>query len=160
METVQKVVPNLWFDTEAEQAATFYVSVFEDARVLQVTRYPEGARGPAGGVMSVVWELAGQRFVGINGGPHFPQTEAVSFAVSCRDQEEADRYWHALLADGGQESQCGWLKDRFGVSWQVAPDELHALLADPDPGRARRAMEAMLTMRRIDVAAVRAAADG
>jgi predicted 3-demethylubiquinone-9 3-methyltransferase (glyoxalase superfamily) len=155
----QRIVPNLWFDTEAAEAAEFYVSVFDDARIVATTRYGEAGPGPAGTVMTVEFELDGQRFVGINGGPHFTFDEAISFAITCQTQEEVDRYWEQLTA-GGEEGQCGWLKDRFGLSWQVVPDGLEALLQDPDPARATRAMEAMLQMTKLDIAAMHAAADG
>ena len=155
-----QITPNLWFDRQAEQAAEFYVSIFPNSRILGTTRYPEGAPGPAGEVMTVDFELAGQRFTGINGGPHFTFDEAVSFLVPCADQAEVDRYWDALLEGGGTTSQCGWLKDRFGLSWQVVPDGMDELLADADPERAQRAMQAMLGMVKLDVAALRAAADG
>ena len=154
-----KISPNLWFDGNAEEAANFYVSVFKNSRILNVTRYPEGAPGPAGSVMTVEFELDGQRFVGINGGPQFPFTEAVSFQIVCADQEETDHYWYGLIEGGGHESQCGWLKDRFGVSWQVFPAELIEITNDPDPGRAQRATQAMLRMHRIDMAEIRRAAD-
>ena len=153
------IIPNLWFDTEAEQAAEFYVSVFDDARIVTVTRYPEGAPRPAGTVMTVDFEIGGQRFTGINGGPEFTFDEAVSFQITCDTQEEVDRYWEALT-DGGSEGPCGWLKDRFGLSWQVVPTGMEELFADPDTSRASRAMAAMLTMRKLDIAALRAAADG
>jgi predicted 3-demethylubiquinone-9 3-methyltransferase (glyoxalase superfamily) len=155
----QRIVPNLWFDSQAEQAAEFYVSVFENSRVLKVLRYTEAGPGEPGAVVTVEFELDGQRFVGINGGPRFPFTEAVSFQVECADQAEVDHYW-ARLSDGGQQVQCGWLKDRFGLSWQVVPAGLADLLGDPDPDRARRATEAMLSMVKIDIDAVRRAADG
>jgi len=155
-----RIIPNLWFDSEAEQAAEFYVSLFPNSRVTAVRRYPEGAHGPAGSVMSVEYELDGQPFVGINGGPQFPFTEAVSLQIDCADQAEVDRFWDALVADGGQESQCGWLKDRFGVPWQVVPRGMDEVFSDPDPERAQRAMTAMLGMTRLDVAALRRAADG
>ena len=155
-----QITPNLWFDRQAEQAAEFYVSIFPNSRILGTTRYPEGAPGPAGEVMTVDFELDGQRFTGINGGPHFTFDEAVSFLVPCADQAEVDRYWDALLEGGGTTSQCGWLKDRFGLSWQVVPDGMDELLADADPERAQRAMQAMLGMVKLDVAALRAAADG
>ena len=154
------IIPNLWFDSEAEQAAQFYTSVFPNSRIISTALYPEGAPGPVGTVMTVEFELDGQRFVGINGGPQFPFTEAVSFQVDCADQAEVDRYWDRLIADGGQESQCGWLKDRYGLSWQVVPAGMEELFADPDPARAQRAMQAMLGMRKLDVGALRAAADG
>jgi predicted 3-demethylubiquinone-9 3-methyltransferase (glyoxalase superfamily) len=155
-----QITPNLWFDRQAEQAAEFYVSIFPNSRILGTTRYPEGAPGPAGEVMTVDFELDGQRFTGINGGPHFTFDEAVSFLVPCADQAEVDRYWDALLEGGGTTSQCGWLKDRFGLSWQVVPDGMDELLADADPERAQRAMQAMLGMVKLDVAALQAAADG
>jgi predicted 3-demethylubiquinone-9 3-methyltransferase (glyoxalase superfamily) len=154
----QKIVPHLWFDGDAEAAADFYTSVFPRSRVVSVVPYPEGAPGPAGTVMTVEWELDGQRFVGINGGPQFPFSEAVSFSITCADQDEVDYYWTALT-EGGQESQCGWLKDRFGLSWQVVPTGLQEALDDPDPERAQRAVQAMLGMTRIDLAALRAAMD-
>jgi predicted 3-demethylubiquinone-9 3-methyltransferase (glyoxalase superfamily) len=156
----QRIVPNLWFDTEAEEAASFYVSVFKNSRVLSVARYPEGAPGPAGEVMTVEFELDGERFVGINGGPQFKFSEAVSFEIRCETQEEIDYYWERLTADGGQEGQCGWLKDRYGLSWQVVPTGMEEVFSDPDPKRAERAMQAMLEMKKIDLAALRAAADG
>ena len=158
--TEQKIVPNLWFDTQAEEAAAYYIDVFGSGRIISVARYPEGAPGPAGEVMTVEFEVAGMRLVGINGGPQFTFTEAVSLQVNCADQAEVDRYWDALLAGGGEESQCGWLKDRYGLSWQIIPAGMEELFADPDPGRAQRAMQAMLGMRKLDVAAIRAAADG
>ena len=155
----QRITPNLWFDTQAEEAAAFYVSVFDDARIVNVARYPEGAPREAGMVMTVEFELDGQRFVGINGGPEFTFSEAVSFQINCETQEVVDRYWEALT-DGGEEGPCGWLKDRFGVSWQVVPAGMDELFADADPGRAQRAMQAMLGMKKLDVAALRSAADG
>ena len=154
-----RITPNLWFDTQAEEAAAFYVSVFENSRVLRVTHYTDAGPREAGLVMTVEFELDGQRFVGINGGPQFTFDEAISFEIVCETQEELDHYWERLT-DGGEESQCGWLKDRFGVSWQVVPAGMEELFAGPDPGRARRAMEAMLTMRKLDLAALQAAADG
>jgi predicted 3-demethylubiquinone-9 3-methyltransferase (glyoxalase superfamily) len=154
-----KIVPNLWFDTEAEEAAEFYVSVFDNSRIVNVTRYGEAGPGPAGTVMTVEWELDGQRFIGINGGPAFTFDEAVSFQVICETQEELDYYW-ARLTEGGQEVQCGWLKDRFGLSWQVVPSGMEEVLNDPDQERAQRAMEAMLGMVKLDIGALRRAADG
>jgi len=156
---MQPIVPNLWFDTEAEEAAEFYVSVFENSRVVSVARYTEAGPRPAGSVMTVEFELNGQRFVGINGGPQFPFSEAVSFQITCADQDEIDRYWEKLT-DGGEEGPCGWLKDRYGLSWQVVPTGMEELFAHPDRDRAKRAMEAMSGMRKLDVAALRAAADG
>ena len=155
----QKITPNLWFDTEAEEAAAFYISVFKNSRVLNVTHYTEGAPREAGMVMTVEFELDGQRFVGINGGPEFKFDEAVSFQISCETQEEVDYYWESL-SEGGKEGQCGWLKDRYGLSWQVVPTGIEEVFSDPDPERAKRAMQAMLGMHKLDLAALRAAADG
>lgn len=156
-----KIIPNLWFDTNVEEAANFYVSVFgEDSKITMVTHYPENSPGPAGHVMTVEWELRGQRFVGINGGPQFPFTEAISLLVECEDQAEVDYFWDALTADGGEEGPCGWCKDRYGVSWQVAPKGMDEVFAPDDPERAQRAMTAMLAMSKLDVAALRAAAAG
>ena len=156
----QKITPNLWFDREAEEAADFYTSVFPDSRIVDITHYPEGSPGPAGTVMTVEWELNGQRFVGINGGPQFKFDEAVSFSVECEDQNEVDYFWERLLAGGGEESQCGWLKDRYGLSWQVVPAGWEELLTGPDPARVERAMHAMFGMKKLDIAALEAAADG
>jgi predicted 3-demethylubiquinone-9 3-methyltransferase (glyoxalase superfamily) len=153
------ITPNLWFDTQAEEAAAFYVSVFPNSRILAVTHYTEAGPREAGLVMAVQFELNGQRVVGINGGPNFTFDEAISFEIDCESQEEIDYFWERLT-DGGEEGPCGWLKDRFGLSWQVVPAGMAELFADPDPERARRAMEAMLKMRKLDVAALQAAADG
>ncbi len=155
----QKIRPNLWFDTEAEEAAEFYTSVFKNSRILGKTHYPENAPREAGMVMTVEWELDGQRFIGINGGPDFKFDEAVSFEVSCADQDEVDYFWERL-SEGGSEGPCGWLKDRFGLAWQVVPTGMDELFADPDPKRAERAMQAMLQMKKLDIAELRAAADG
>jgi predicted 3-demethylubiquinone-9 3-methyltransferase (glyoxalase superfamily) len=157
---MQKIVPNLWFDTEAEEAANFYVSVFEDSRIVNVTHYTEAAPRKAGMVMTVEWELQGQRFVGINGGPQFKFDEAVSFQIECKDQDEVDYYWEKLTADGGQEGKCGWVTDKYGLAWQVTPAGIADLFADPDPERARRAMEAMLKMSKLDLGVMKAAAEG
>jgi predicted 3-demethylubiquinone-9 3-methyltransferase (glyoxalase superfamily) len=156
----QKITPNLWFDGQAEQAAEFYCSVFKNSRIVSKAHYTEGSPGEPGTVMTVEWELDGQRFVGINGGPQFKFDEAVSFAITCEDQEEIDYYWDQLLAGGGEESVCGWLKDRFGLSWQVVPKGMDELFADPDRSRAERAMQAMLKMKKLDVAELQRAADG
>jgi predicted 3-demethylubiquinone-9 3-methyltransferase (glyoxalase superfamily) len=155
----QKIVPNLWFDTEAEEAAAFYTSVFENSRIVNITRYTEAGPREAGSVMTVEWELEGQRFIGINGGPEFTFDEAVSFMIDCETQEEIDYYWERL-SEGGSEGPCGWLKDRFGLSWQVVPTGMEELFADPDPRRAERAIAAMLKMGKIDLAELRRAADG
>ena len=155
----QKIVPNLWFDTQAEEAAEFYISVFKQGRILSVSRYTDAGPRPAGTVMSVEFELDGQRFVAINGGPQFTFDEAVSFQITCEDQDEVDFFWEKLT-EGGEESQCGWLKDRYGLSWQVVPTGMDEIFSDPDPGRAERAMQAMFSMKKLDIAALRAAADG
>lgn len=155
----QKITPNLWFDTEAEEAAEFYTSVFENSRIVNVTRYTEAGPRAAGMVMTVDFELEGQRFTGINGGPEFKFDEAVSLLVHCETQDEVDYYWEKL-SEGGEESQCGWLKDRYGLSWQVVPTGMEELFADSDPQRAERAMNAMLGMRKLDIEALRRAADG
>lgn len=155
----QKITPNLWFDTQAEEAAEFYTSVFDDSRIVNVTHYNDAGPRPAGMVLSVEFELSGQRFTAINGGPQFTFDEAVSFLITCEDQEELDSYWERL-SEGGEEGPCGWLKDRFGLSWQVVPKGMEKLFADPDPERAQRTMEAMLKMTKLDIAALRAAADG
>jgi len=156
---MQRITPNLWFDTEAEEAAGFYCSVFESSRIVNVTRYTEAGPRKAGTVMAVEFELDGQRFVGINGGPQFTFDEAVSFQIACETQDEVDYYWERL-SEGGEEGPCGWLKDRYGLSWQVTPTGIAELFADPDPERARRATQAMLGMRKLDIAALRSAADG
>jgi predicted 3-demethylubiquinone-9 3-methyltransferase (glyoxalase superfamily) len=156
---MQKISPCLWFDTRAEDAANFYVSLFEDSNVTLVTRYSEAGPGPAGEVMLVFFTLAGQEFMAVNGGPQFPFTEAVSFHVSCQDQDEVDRFW-SQLTQGGEEGQCGWLKDRFGLSWQITPVRMGELLGDPDPERSQRAMQAMLQMQKIDIQALEDAANG
>ena len=157
-----KQIPCLWFDGQAEEAAQLYTSVFPNSSIDQVTRYGPDMPPPMeeGDVLTVDFTLDGQAYTALNGGPQFPFTEAVSFQIVCADQEESDRYWDRLTADGGEESMCGWLRDRFGLSWQVFPEELIALTNDPDPGRAQRAMQAMLQMRRIDLAEIRRAADG
>ncbi len=151
----QKITPFLWFNDHAEEAANFYVSVFPNSKLTDVARMGEG--GPA---LTVAFTLDGQDFVGLNGGPVHSFTEAVSFVIDCETQEEVDRYWKTLTADGGQPGDCGWLKDRFGLSWQVVPRRLPELLTDPDPARAQRAMQAMMQMHKIDIAALEAAANG
>jgi predicted 3-demethylubiquinone-9 3-methyltransferase (glyoxalase superfamily) len=154
-----KITPNLWFDTQAEEAAEFYVSVFPNSRIVDKTHYTDAAPGKAGEVMTVEWELDGTRFVGINGGPQFTFDEAISFEIECKDQEEVDYYWDRLT-DGGSEGPCGWCKDRFGLSWQVVPEGAVELFSDADPERAERAMKAMFGMKKLDIAALKAAADG
>jgi predicted 3-demethylubiquinone-9 3-methyltransferase (glyoxalase superfamily) len=155
----QKIVPNLWFDTEAEEAAAFYISVFDNSRIVNVAHYTDAGPREAGMVMTVEFELDGQRFVGINGGPEFKFDEAVSFQITCETQDEIDYYWEKL-SDGGEEGPCGWLKDRFGLSWQVVPSGMDELFADPDRERATRAMAALLKMRKLDIGELRRAADG
>ncbi len=155
-----RLTPNLWFDHQALDAAEFYVSVFPNSRITTVMHYTDAGPGPVGEVIAVDFELDGQPFTAINGGPHFQLDEAFSVAIDCVDQDEVDHYWSVLTADGGEESMCGWLKDRFGLSWQVVPAGLLELVNDPDSDRASRATQAMYQMRKIDIAAVRAAADG
>jgi predicted 3-demethylubiquinone-9 3-methyltransferase (glyoxalase superfamily) len=154
----EAITPSLWFDTQAEDAARFYTSVFKDSRIVKVARFGEGAPRPAGMVMSVEFELDGQRFNAINGGPEFTFDEAVSFRINCETQDDVDYYWERL-GEGGEEGRCGWLKDRFGLSWQVVPAGLEDVLADPDPERARRAMQAMIQMRKLDIVALRSAVE-
>lgn len=153
-----KITPCLWFDTQGEEAAEFYTSIFPNSRIVDVSHY--GSAGPreAGTVMAVKFELDGQELVALNGGPEFTFDEAISFQIDCADQEEVDRYSEALT-DGGEQGPCGWVKDRFGLSWQVVPARLLELIGDPDTARGQRAMAAMLEMRKIDIAAVEAAAD-
>jgi predicted 3-demethylubiquinone-9 3-methyltransferase (glyoxalase superfamily) len=153
-----RITPNLWFDTQGLEAAEFYVSVFPNSKVTDVTYYGEAGPGPAGTVLTVDFVLDGQEYIAINGGPHFTFDEAISLLINCADQDEIDYYW-AKLTEGGEESQCGWLKDRYGLSWQVCPTGMNEVLNDPDKERSERAMRAMLGMRKIDVAALRAAAD-
>jgi len=151
---MQKITPFLWFKDNAEEAAKFYVSVFPQSRIVTTTRYSEVGPGPAGSVMTVEFELNGERFVALNGGPQFKFTEAISFVVNCETQEEVDRMWDKLLQGGGRPDQCGWLKDKFGLSWQVVPTILPQLLHDKDPEKSRRVMEAMLKMVKIDINAL------
>jgi len=156
-----KQIPCLWFDGQAEEAAKLYTSVFPNSSIGAITRYGPGMPPPMkeGDVLTVDFTLDGQPYTALNGGPQFPHSEAISFQIVCADQEEADHYWDRLTENGGEESMCGWLKDRFGVSWQVFPEELIRLTTDPDPARAQRATQAMLQMRRIDIAEIRRAAD-
>jgi predicted 3-demethylubiquinone-9 3-methyltransferase (glyoxalase superfamily) len=153
-----RITPNLWFDTQAKEAAEFYVSVFPNSKITNITHYGEAGPRPAGMVLTVDFVLDGQEYTGLNGGPQFIFDEAISLLINCADQDEVDYYWNAL-SEGGEEGQCGWLKDKYGLSWQVVPDELEKLVTDPDEGRAQRAMKAMLGMQKLDVAALRAAAD-
>jgi predicted 3-demethylubiquinone-9 3-methyltransferase (glyoxalase superfamily) len=164
---MQKVTPFLWFDDKAEEAAEFYVSVFGaerpgsrggESKVLGVTRYGEAGPGTPGSAMTVSFLLEGLEFTALNAGPHFTFSEAISFHVSCETQEEVDYFWNSLTGNGGEESQCGWLKDRFGLSWQIIPTALKELLSDPDADKAQRVMKAMLDMHKIDVATLEEAA--
>ena len=158
---MSKITPCLWFDGRAEEAAEFYVSLFADSRIDEVTRAPgDNPSTAAGEVLLVQFTLAGRKYTGLNGGPRFPFTEAVSLQIDCEDQAEADRYWEALVAGGGEHSMCGWLKDRFGLSWQVIPREMGDYLGGADPEGAARAMAAMLQMQRLDVAKMREAYEG
>ncbi|MGW1020092.1 VOC family protein [Streptomyces niveus] len=154
-----KITPNLWFDGQAEAAAEFYIGIFPNSRITGITHYGEAGPGPAGTVLTVEFELDGQTFIGINGGPQFTFDEAISFMIGCADQEEVDYYWDKL-SDGGEEGPCGWLKDKYGLSWQVVPGGMEEMLNDPDQARGQRAMKAMLGMKKLDLAALRAAADG
>lgn len=154
-----KIVPNLWFDTEAQEAAEFYVSVIPNSRIVSIAHYNEAGPREAGMVMTVEFELDGQRYVGINGGPDFKFSEAISLQIECETQDEIDGYWEKLT-EGGEEGPCGWLKDRYGLSWQVVPAGLEELFGDSDPQRSARAMQAMFGMRKLDIAALRGAAEG
>ena len=156
---MQKITTFLWFDSQAEEAANFYASIFKNSRILEVSRYGDGAPFPAGTAMTVRYELDGQEFIALNAGPQFKFNEAISLYVDCADQAEVDYYWETLV-DGGEPSQCGWLKDRYGLSWQIIPSELPTLLGDPDPEKAQRATQAMFTMTKIDVEALRRAHAG
>jgi Uncharacterized protein conserved in bacteria len=155
---MQKISPFLWFDNQAEEAANFYVSIFKNSAILGVSRYGEGAPRPAGSAMSVTFVLDGLELQALNGGPQFPFTEAISLFVTAETQDEIDDLWEKLTS-GGEESQCGWLKDKYGLSWQIVPPILGELLGGPDPDGSSRAMQAMLTMHKIDIAALRAAYD-
>jgi predicted 3-demethylubiquinone-9 3-methyltransferase (glyoxalase superfamily) len=156
---MQKITPFLWFDDRAEEAMNFYVAVFKNSKIEGVTRYGDTGPGPTGSVMTASFELEGQQFTALNGGPHFKFTEAVSFVVNCATQEEVDEFWDKL-SEGGQTQQCGWLKDKFGLSWQIVPSVLIELINDPDPEKSRRVMAAMLQMTKIDIAKLRQAYAG
>ena len=160
MATLKKITPCLWFDSDGEEAATFYTGIFENSRIVHVSRYGSAGPRPEGMVMTVNFELDGQEFIALNGGPEFTFDEAISFQVNCESQEEVDRFWSKLSA-GGEEGPCGWVKDKFGVSWQIVPTLLDELIRDPDTERSQRAMKAMLAMKKIDIAELeRAAAVG
>jgi predicted 3-demethylubiquinone-9 3-methyltransferase (glyoxalase superfamily) len=152
MATPQKITPFLWFNQEAEEAANFYVSLFKDSKILSVSRYGDAGPGPKGSAMVVEFQLAGQKFQALNGGPIFKFTEAISLSVDCESQEEVDMLWSKLTANGGQESQCGWLKDKYGLSWQIVPSRFRELMQDKDPKRTQRVMQAMMTMKKFDIA--------
>jgi len=155
---MQKITPFLWFDTQAEEAANFYVSIFKDSKILNIARHGDNGPGPKGSVMLVKFQIAGQEFLALNGGPNFPFTNAVSFTVNCESQAEVDDYWEKLTA-GGSEIQCGWLKDKFGLPWQVTPVILGQLLSDPDKAKAGRVMQAMMQMKKIEIPKLQAAAN-
>jgi predicted 3-demethylubiquinone-9 3-methyltransferase (glyoxalase superfamily) len=155
---IQKITPFLWFDQQAEEAAKFYVSIFPNSRIVKVLRYSEAGPGPAGSAMTVAFELEGQHFTALNGGPHFKFTEAISFVVHCETQQEVDTYWEKLTA-GGAEVQCGWLKDKFGLSWQVVPNVLLELMGHPDSKKAARVAQAMFKMKKIDIRELQKAAE-
>ena len=155
----QKITPFLWFDNQAEEAAQFYMSVFKNSKILHVNRYGDGGPGPKGSVMVVNFQLAGQEFTALNGGPRFTFSEAFSFVVNCENQQEIDEYWGKLTSGGGEESMCGWLKDKFGFSWQIVPTALGTLMSQKDPKKANRVMEALLKMRKLDIAKLKAAAE-
>ena len=154
---MQKITPFLWFDHQAEEAAKFYVSLFKNSKVLNIARYGEGAPMPKGTVMTVDFVLEGERFTALNGGPMFKFTEAISFLVNCESQDEVDMLWKKLTSNGGVEGQCGWLKDKYGLSWQIIPTALSQMLSDHDPEKAQRVMSAMLKMKKIDVESLRQA---
>jgi predicted 3-demethylubiquinone-9 3-methyltransferase (glyoxalase superfamily) len=156
---MQKITPFLWFDGKAEEAMNFYVSIFKDSKVVNVSRYGDAGPGPKGSVMSATFELNGQQFYALNGGPHFTFTPAISFFVNCETQEEVDELWEKLSA-GGEKSQCGWLKDQYGLSWQIIPSILGRLLQDKDPEKSKRVMNAMLQMTKIDIARLQQAYNG
>jgi len=156
---MDRIAPCLWFDTEAEEAAAFYTSVFPNSRIVHVSRYGSAGPRPEGLVMEVEFELDGRSILALNGGPQFRFTEAISLQADCKDQDEVDRLWETL-SEGGEEGPCGWLKDRYGVSWQIVPSRMYELIADPDPERAQRAIAAMLQMGKIEIADLERAADG
>jgi len=155
----QKITPFLWFDTQAEAAAQFYTSIFKDSKILETTRYGDGGPGPKGSVMVVKFQIAGMEVTALNAGPRFKFSEAFSFVVSCDNQAEIDEYWRKLTAGGGQESMCGWLKDRFGFSWQIVPRQMGTLMGQKDPLKANRVMHALLQMKKLDIAKLEQAAD-
>jgi predicted 3-demethylubiquinone-9 3-methyltransferase (glyoxalase superfamily) len=157
---MQKITPFLWFDNNAEEAVKFYVSLFEDSKVISISKYPDSVPGMGGKVLNAMFELNGQQFMALDGGPNFKFTEAVSFYVNCENQEEVDNLWNKLITDGGEESRCGWLKDKYGLSWQIIPTALGKLMSDPDREKANRVMQCMLKMNKIIVKDLEKAAAG
>ncbi len=155
----QKITPFFWYDNQAEEAMNFYVSIFKNSRVLGITRYGKSGPGPEGSVLTAAFELEGQKFTALNGGPRFKFNESVSFVVNCETQEEIDYFWEKLSSDGGQESQCGWLKDKFGLSWQVVPTILPELITSKDPKKSERVMQAIMQMKKLDLAKLKQAAE-
>ena len=160
MSAKQKITTYLWFDREAEEAANLYTSIFKNSKILNVARYGDAGPGPKGTAMTVNFQLDGQEFIALNGGPMYKFTEAISLLVDCETQEEVDRLWNKLTADGGEQSMCGWLKDKFGLSWQIIPSALFRLMSDPDPEKSKRVIESMLQMKKIDVPALERAHAG
>jgi predicted 3-demethylubiquinone-9 3-methyltransferase (glyoxalase superfamily) len=156
----QLITPFLWFDNNAEEAVNFYTSIFKDSKILKTSRYGDAGPGPKGSVMVIDFQINGHEFIALNGGPLFKFTEAISFVINCQTQKEVDDYWEKLLAGGGKESQCGWLKDKFGLSWQVTPTILSELMSDKDPAKANRVMQAMLKMVKIDIEELKKAYEG
>lgn len=153
---MQKITPFLWFDNHAEEAVKFYTSIFKNSKIVSIMRYGEAGPGPKGTVMTVTFQLDGQEFVALNGGPHFKFTEAISFVINCKTQEEVDHFW-GKLSEGGEESRCGWLKDKYGVSWQVVPTALVEMLGDKDAEKSKRVMQAMVKMDKIEIKALKQA---
>jgi len=157
---MQKITTFLWFNNNAEEAANYYTSIFKNSKIVDVSRYGDAGPGPKGSVMVVKFQLAGQEFTALNGGPQFKFSEAISLVVNCESQQEIDEYWRKLTADGGRESECGWLKDKFGLSWQIVPTELGKLMSAKDPATANRVMQALLQMKKLDIAKLKQAAEG
>jgi len=157
---MQKITPFLWFDGNAEEAMNFYTSIFKNSKVVRVSRYGEGGPGPTGTVMSATFQIEGQEFMALNGGPHFKFTPAISLFVNCETQEEVDEIWNKFLSAGGKADQCGWLTDKYGLSWQIIPKALGEMLSDPDPEKSQRVMKAMMQMVKIDIAGLKRAYEG
>jgi predicted 3-demethylubiquinone-9 3-methyltransferase (glyoxalase superfamily) len=157
---MSKIYPFLWFDTQAEEAVNLYCSIFPNSKIGKIARCGKFGPGPEGSVLTIAFSLDGQEFTALNAGPRFKFTEAISFVVPCKTQDEIDNYWSRLTADGGQESQCGWLKDKFGLSWQIIPANIGELMSDPDPQKSGRVMQALLQMKKLDIAKLQKARDG